>query len=403
MEYQDSLNEFSTKWNTTVQEISTTDWEAIFGESIIKNKRLFLAMEKSCLPNISYYYLQIIKHETILSIIPCFCYNIDILNLITSPTAKYILQAIRKIHPNFFRIKALVTGTYAASCEHFIEYKSDIGTEKKNIVKTIINEQLKNKCKETQCKFILIKDIRGRSIRNIQQLLDKDFHFVSSFPTTAIPILPQQEYPKALKSKYRKRFYDYKKIFEENFTWEIARDYTNYVNQFTVLYNNVLYKAKNKFEFLNVDFFSNINIHFSKDSFLLMAKDKKGETRLMILIFEEKDCLIPLYMGVKYKTDDTRILYIHALGRMVKEAEYRKKKYIDLGQTSYYPKVMSGAFVEDLYYGFWSNRYLWRLLIQNVFPHIFTLQYIPENIYLEKYKTIASKILENKGFKLLNK
>ena len=35
---------------------------------------------------------------------------------------------------------------------------------------------------------------------------------------------------------------------------------------------------------------------------------------------------------------------------MVEEAEIRHKDYVDLGQTSYYPKVLSGAFVEDIYY-----------------------------------------------------
>lgn len=47
---------------------------------------------------------------------------------------------------------------------------------------------------------------------------------------------------------------------------------------------------------------------------------------------------------------------------MVEEAEIRHKDYVDLGQTSYYPKVLSGAFVEDIYYGFWSNHYLLILL-----------------------------------------
>ena len=49
----------------------------------------------------------------------------------------------------------------------------------------------------------------------------------------------------------------------------------------------------------------------------------------MTLILEDAKSLIPLYMGIKYKTDDTRVLYITALGRMVEEAEIRHKDYVD--------------------------------------------------------------------------
>ena len=79
------------------------------------------------------------------------------------------------------------------------------------------------------------------------------------------------------------------------------------------------------------------------------------------------------------------------------------KDYVDLGQTSYYPKVLSGAFVEDIYYGFWSNHYLLKWLIKNVFPRIFIRQHIPGNVYLEPYKQVVYDVLESKGFVLLNK
>lgn len=107
--------------------------------------------------------------------------------------------------------------------------------------------------------------------------------------------------------------------------------------------------------------------------------------------------------GLNIKQMNTRVLYITALGRMVEEAEIRHKDYVDLGQTSYYPKVLSGAFVEDIYYGFWSNHYLLKWLIKNVFPRIFIRQHIPGNVYLEPYKQVVYDVLESKGFVLLNK
>ena len=278
-----------------------------------------------------------------------------------------------------------------------------MSTGGRDVVSEFVRRQLKQKCKETKSRFIFIKDIRGRSIDSIREILGRDFHFFSSFPTTAIPILSNHKYPEAIKSKYRKRFQDSQKAFDKSFVWEISTDFASQISLFTELYDNVLNKAENKFEFLNAAFFENMNTLFASKSFLLVAKDKSGEVRLMILILEDTKCLIPLYMGVKYKTDDTRVLYIAALGRMVEEAENRHKDYVDLGQTSYYPKVMSGAFAEDIYYGFWSDHYLLKWLIRNVFPRIFIPQHIPENVYLEPYKQDIYNVLEDKGFVLLNK
>lgn len=396
-------NNYSIKWSTTISDIASSDWENIFGKSIIKSQRFFLSMEKSDFQQIRIYYLQIFKHGAVVAIVPCFSYEIDILNLTTSPMVKAVIKKIRKVYADFFKIRTFVTGTYASSCEHFIEYNTILSTEERYIVFDLIRRQLKNKCKETKSKFIFIKDIRGRSIDSIKKILGHDFYFFSSFPTNVIPVLSSHKYPEMLKSKYRKRFQDSQKAFNKNFVWEISTDFANQILLFTELYNNVLNKAENKFEFLNATFFENLNMLFSSKSFLLIAKDKLGEVRLMTLILEDVKSLIPLYMGVKYKTDDTRVLYITALGRMVEEAEIRHKDYVDLGQTSYYPKVMSGAFAEDIYYGFWSNHYLLKWLIKNIFPRIFIRQHIPGNVYLEPYKQKVYDALESKGFVLLNK
>lgn len=404
MKSKDLSNDLSFKWSSSISEIPNSAWENIFGKSIIKSQLFFQAIEHSEFAEVSYHYLQICKHGTILSIVPCFCYELNFLNLTTSSTAKKIIKIIRKIYPSFFKIKAFVTGTYAASCEHFIEYATDISLEDKNLVAQLIDLQLKDKSKATGAKFIFIKDVRERGINHVKQILNKDFIFFVSFPTAAIPILPNCVYPQALKKKNRKRYKTYTEKFDKEFRWEIVTDFGGkYTHEFMELYQNVLDKAKNKFEFLNERFFNNINIEFPGKSFLLVAKSHDGETRLMELVLEEEDKLIPLYIGIKYKTDDTKILYLNAIFRTIKEADARNKSFVDFGQTSYYPKVMSGALVENIYYGFWSDRFLLKWLINHIFQKIFLPPAILESVYLETYKNEACQILEDKGFTLLNK
>lgn len=399
---QGLLSDFSINWSSTIDGISAADWKLIFGEGAIKSTAFFSAMEKSNFVGVKYFYLQVHKHGTIAAIVPCFCYEINVLNIVTSSFVQKLIHIARLLLPRFLIVKTFGIGTYAASCEHFIGINPCLSEKDQQILSLLLNRQLKVKSKELSSKFILIKDIRERNIISTRGIMDPDYSFFSSFPTTAIPILPDYPYPNALKSKYRKRYKDYQTVFNRDFKWETCTDFCEYTGLFTKLYKNVLSRASNKFEFLNIDFFNNINSLFPNSSFLLIAKDKNKKIRLMVLVLEDEYTLSPLYLGIKYGEDDARILYINMLGKLVEEGEVRKKSFIDLGQTSYYPKVMSGALVENIYYGFWSDHWLFSWLIKNVFPKMFVPPTVHNNTYLNKCRSLAVRTLESFGFVLMN-
>lgn len=45
MTFQDLSNNYSIKWSTSVNDITLSDWEDIFGKSIIKSQRFFISIE----------------------------------------------------------------------------------------------------------------------------------------------------------------------------------------------------------------------------------------------------------------------------------------------------------------------------------------------------------------------
>lgn len=396
--------EFTSQWCNSISEINRTDWAKIFKNSQIKTYDFFQAMEMSNFPNVEYHYLLIRKQGVMAAIIPCFCYHLDLLQLVTSRNFQLKVKSLRRFFPGFFKLRTFVTGSYAATCEHFIEYDHDLNPEEIRALIGVLNCQLKKEYQKTNSQILFIKDIKERDIDYAKDILDEDFYFFASFPITAIPVFKEElPYPQALRKKNRKRYRIFKEKFEANFTWEIITDFESYIPLLTELYQNVLKRAKNKFEVLNGEFFYNINKSFPDTSFLLVAKDKNGEVRLMEIVLEENDRLLPLYLGIKYTDDDTKILYLNAIFRTVEEAEVRGKELLDFGQTSYYPKVMSGAMVENIYYGFWSDKFLFKRMIRHLFKKIFLPPLIPENVYLEQYKEKVYSLLENKGFVLLNK
>lgn len=400
----DLSSSFDFQWCKSINEINKIEWETIFGNNLIKSYNLFLAMEQSGFTNVEYHYLLIRRKGLIASIIPCFSYNLDLLKLATSSSIKLSIEKLRFFFPNLFMLKTFITGSYVATCEHFIEHINDLNQGELEVLIKLLNQQIKKRYKNTFSQIILIKDIRERDVNVIKRKLDKDFHFFISFPTTVIPIvIDKLPYPQALRKKNRKRYKIYKERFETNFEWEIITNFKEYIPLLTELYQNVFEKAKNKFEHLNSAFFYGINNYFPDSSFLLIAKEKNGEIRLMELVLEEKDRLLPLYLGISYKEDDTKVLYLNAIFKTVEEAERRGKKMVDFGQTSYYPKVMSGALVENIYYGFWSDNFFLRKIIKNWFPIIFKKPVIPKNVYLNIHQEKIFQQLEILGFTLSNK
>lgn len=404
MGLKDMSNEYTSQWCNSINEIDRTDWTKIYGNSQIKAYDFFYAMEQSNFSNVEYRYLLVRKHGIIVSIVPCFCYHLDLLQLVTSHSVQVIIKSLRCLLPGFFKLRTFVTGSYAATCEHFIEYNHDLSQEEISILTGVLNRQLKKEYQKTNSQILFIKDVRERSIDYMRKILDEDISFFVSFPTTAIPVFREElPYPQALRKKNRKRYKNFKEKFKADFTWEIITDFESYIPLLTELYQNVLRKAKNKFEVLNGEFFHNINKSFPNTSFLLVAKDKNGEIRLMEVVLEENDRLLPLYLGIKYADDDTKILYLNAIFRTVEEAEARGKELLDFGQTSYYPKVMSGAMAENIYYGFWSDKFFLKRMIRHLFKNIFLSPQILENVYLSQYREKACRLLESKGFVLLNK
>lgn len=67
--------------------------------------------------------------------------------------------------------------------------------------------------------------------------------------------------------------------------------------------------------------------------------------------------------------------------RTVEEAEKRKKVMVALGQTSYYPKVLSGALVERVFLGFYSYNSVIQFLIKKTFGKLFELTKVMKNSY----------------------
>lgn len=88
--------------------------------------------------------------------------------------------------------------------------------------------------------------------------------------------------------------------------------------------------------------------------------------------------------------------------RATEEAESRGKFQVILGQTSYYPKVLSGALVERLHLGFYSYNPILQFLIKNTFCKIFSPTPVMPNVYSKQFLPKIISAYEKRRVNILN-
>lgn len=391
-------------WYDTINSIPENVWNSIFSNNILKSYKFFKVMEESNIPNCTYSYLCIYREEIIVSIIPCFTYKLDLL-ILTPTFIKSIGGFFRKFYPNFLHAKIFGLGSIASTCEQHIGIASNLDDNDIKFIKEIIVEQVEHKSKELKCKLVFVKEVPESQLEFTKKLFSNDFYFYYSLPQCVIPIISNiTPYPVGLKRKQIQRFVKLTRRFNEIYYWERVDDFTDYVDVFNKLYFETLIRSSNIFEVLNKDFFSNLNKTFNNQAFMLIAKNLAGEIEAIGLVLEEEDSLIPLYLGINYDntTENLKLLHANSIFRAIQEAEKSNKKFIKIGQTSYYPKVMSGALVENLYLGFYSYNRLLDFVIKTFFTKLFPKTPILDNTYKSEVKEMVIEACSKAGMHICN-
>ncbi len=396
-------DEISFEWITDIANIDRNEWNNIYGDGVLNNYNFFKSMFISDFENVDFSYLVIQNKKRILCIVPCFTYLLDIQHISSSGYIKKAIKIIRKIFPGFLKIKTFIIGSYVSTCHHHIGILKETPQYLMSKIRDVVNKEVKNRARKEKSSLILIKEASSGEINNVISFFDSNFLFFEEYPRAVIPVSDfLGDYPLFLKKKHRKTYRKYITEFNNLYKWEIIENYEQYIPHFYELYKKTWKKSNTKFEFLNEDFFKNLIKNLPEQTFCLIARNDHGDILLMEILLEDEEKLIPFYLGIDYTGENTTILYLNNIYKVVKEAKARKKRIVELGQTAYYPKIMSGALVEKMYLGFYSYKKIWKYLIKHIFKYIFTPIEIFPNVYLEQYKNIAKEHCEALEYKIYN-
>ncbi|MDR1707107.1 MAG: hypothetical protein LBR46_03800 [Prevotella sp.] len=395
---------FDILWNSTIDTISTSEWEEVFEKKIVKSPLFFKASELATIPDTSFLYLKITRENKVFAIIPCFTYNLS-LDILAPTLIKRILKFLRLFFPKLLRIRIFGIGSLASTCCQHIGIRKNISEDDFNLLSNIITNEIKSKAKKLKHRILFLKEVPANKLEEIAKVFKNEFHFYYSLPNCYIPTLRDfSPYPLALKRKERQRIRNMKEKFNKSYRWDLIQDFSEVADIFEKLYLETLGRSKNKFEILNKEYFFALNNLFRDSSFFLAAKNKCDQIEAIGIVLEDTESLTPLYLGLNHmnRVDDIKLLHTNSLLRVVEEAELRGKSYIALGQTSYYSKVLSGAVVEKLYLGFYSYNIFIQFIIKTFFGRLFLDTKVLNNIYSKAYFDKVKEWSSDRGIEICN-
>lgn len=363
----------------TIDEIDSLLWDSLCSSNeIIKTHNFLRAVEHSNLKSCRYWYILFYKNGKPIANAALFSMDFC-LDVVAPSFIKNICENIRKALPNFFKVKLVGCGTPVATCANGIALSSEASFEE---VIFLLKQTVERIAWKEKAHCILFKEYNQKEVESFDLLKNFGFMRLPSLPTSFVDVSwPSfDEYIKNLRKKYRLLAKnEIKKL--DGVSIEICEDFESYDKELWALYMNVYEKAEVKFEQLTPEFFKNISTMLKDKSRAILIK-RDGRVVAFELIIEDDSMLRPLYLGINYEESKTYSLYFNSIYQILKHGIEREKKVVELGQTSYYPKLKVGARVEPLYLYMKFKRKpvqtLLKLPLKMLFPE---RDYQPMNIF----------------------
>ncbi|MBN2402227.1 MAG: GNAT family N-acetyltransferase [Spirochaetes bacterium] len=375
----------------SITEIDEEKWNALIGRNrIICSFKFLLAVEKSHINDCEYYYPVVYENNQIIAHACTYSITTD-LDTLAKGISKKIIQLIRFFWKNFLKIKFLECGTPIA-IGNTISFAENIDKKKAlNILVDCVEKIANNR----RLNIILFRDFYEDEINFFNDLNKKKYKKVNNLPNAILKVKWNSfdEYINDLRSHYRYKFNKYlNKIKQEKIKVELCNDFIDIAENLQTLWQNVYDNAKEyKREILTKDFFIYLNSYLkNKAKIILLKKDLKIIGFALLLI--DNDILRFMFSGIDYKYNIEHSTYFNSLLCIVNQAIIEQKKEIDIGLTTYIPKMNVGAKIVNLYMYIKHTNRLLNPLITNLFTIMNPkIEIKTNNVFKEKIENKFAK------------
>ncbi|HET6245131.1 MAG: N-acetyltransferase [Bacteroidetes bacterium] len=382
-----------------ISEIPENTWNSILCEDdIFHHYRFLKAIQEAAVENADMRFLTFYKNEQLLGSAVCSAFTID-LSLFAGDNV--FVKILKKSLSGIFKCRICFCGTPLSAGQNNIRWKDE------NDKGPILNETIKfmdKWCAEEKIPVSIFKEFSEPSVS--LSLLNSGYIKAPSLPGTTLflPFNTHREYMDSLRANYRRQILSGWKKIENKHPTFVENYFTSAKNEnapvftilnaedidarhFYALYTLVLNRAETRLETLNLAFFSNFFSQY-KEQLKALSMVFRGKIIGMFIFIKLREQLVFLWTGKEDEKDDYES-YNNLLSALVIFAIKEGYKKIDLGQTSYYPKMRLGGQTFDLVFYFKAKKPLVHKIITLLKPVIFPEYTLPEmKVFAAKNKVL---------------
>ncbi len=340
---------YEVKFFYSTDQIDKNEWNSIVDENFILNSYEYQsAIEKSGINNFRYGYFMIYEENKLIAHISTGILEFE-LDMMAGNFIKKITGFVRKIFPNFLKMKVI-------ECGHPTALGNTITLTSKEYFKDvlfILEYELTKLAKREKTSIVAIRDCYPKDLKDFIHLNKKGYKKFQNLPNTFIKTQDYGDFEDYLNDLTAKRRHEIKKhleIFEKS-GCEIVKieDFSEISAEIEKLWINTFKHSKDyQREILNKDYFSNISKNLGEKSFVFVCK-YEGKLIGFTMFIDSGEELISTYCGLDYEYSRDFNIYFVLFYKSVEEAIKLKKRYLELGITNYNPKIEIGAIPEPVY------------------------------------------------------
>ena len=336
-----------TKIFNTIGDVPREQWNHILKDnhSCTYSYEFWEVMEQSKLNDFRYNYILFYDDDdNPVALTSCYTITTDIA-IFAPKKLRMVLQHIRRLFSNFFKIKMLECGTPITLNQPFV-----VDDEIENsVVLKALTETLFRIAKEQGHLLIVLRDFEPNAIA-LQSFFKKHgFYFIDSLPNTYMDIVwtSSNDYLSSMKSYYRSKLLKHLRINQkQGVRYELRDDFDDLAellcSQWQVVHSHA---AEYQREVLTPEFYREFSLKPGLHTKVLLIY-RNNELVGHALLLMDNDLLRWLYFGRKEAGNDS--LYIYIAHKVVETAILLGAKRIELGLTTYPIKKDLGAYMSPI-------------------------------------------------------
>ena len=288
---------FRTRVIRKIEKISPDEWNKIFPK-VPEGYYFLKTLDESNFDQFSFYYILVYEHQQLIGAAPCFTVNYSLDTSINGPLRQFS-NAIKKIFPHIFSIKALVCGIPMG--------QGQMGTAGFSVlVLEAIEGRMEALARKIHAPIIAFKDFDRSYDGLFNPLLKNGYLKMDSLPMTSLKLdFPDFEnYLKSLSSASR---YDFRRKLKKTSNVKIEPSMVSALDERTLdevygLYLQAVEEHDMGFEIVPREFFRLISINMPQETKFFLWRIN-GKLVAFAFCLLSRGVLLDYYLGFDHTTN----------------------------------------------------------------------------------------------------